>query len=67
LDTSDRQRRQNNTTLGCLSLKKAHQLFSSNLARGKSEENWPEEKMATGEFYFWVAAAAGVNFASLNN
>jgi len=62
LDTSDRQRRQNNTTLGCLSLKKAHQLFSSNLARGRSEE-----KMATGEFYFWVAAAAGVNFASLNN
>jgi len=65
LDTSDRQRRQNNTTLGCLSLKKAHQLFSSNLARGKSEEKLA--KMATGEFYFWVAAAAGVNFASLNN
>jgi hypothetical protein len=48
-----------------LSLKKAHQLFSSNLARGKSEEKLA--KMATGEFYFWVAAAAGVNFASLNN
>jgi len=60
---SDSQWRQNNTTLGCLSLKKPTHLFFV-----ENEEKLWKEKM--GEHYFLgreVTAAAGVNFASLNN
>ena len=41
----------------------------NNCHRPKNKKTWPEAKMATGEFYFWgtEVAAAGVNFASLNN
>ena len=41
----------------------------TNCNRPKNKKTWPEAKMATGEFYFWgtEVAAAGVNFASLNN